>query len=113
MEATLDEVRKYCGLQLKKYGYDHHTPDNLLTVGLDNRDCIERHGSNWEVKCLIEKKAVTQCAAENVPSVRAVKERCNAQIEAYELCVQKNAQNPQVCVQALRDLYDCTHSNSK
>ncbi|KAI8849041.1 hypothetical protein BC829DRAFT_392728, partial [Chytridium lagenaria] len=79
MEATLDEVRKFCGQQLRAYG-----------------ECIDREGTQWESKCLPEKRAVTNCAAENVPSVRAVKERCSQQVEAYEKCVQSNSQSTSV-----------------
>ncbi|KAI8620046.1 hypothetical protein BC830DRAFT_1101013 [Chytriomyces sp. MP71] len=93
MESVLDSVQRHCGSQLKDYGA-----------------CIDIHQPNFEAPCLAFKQALTLCAETNVASVREVKTRCLAQIQAYENCVQGNKDDtPSKCADSIRALYACTH----
>jgi hypothetical protein len=48
-----------------------------------------------------------------VPVVKHVKSECGKIIDAYEACVQANAKEPHLCVDALRELNDCTDRASQ
>ncbi|KAJ3399297.1 hypothetical protein HDV05_001880, partial [Chytridiales sp. JEL 0842] len=96
MEATLDDVNKYCAQQLKEYS-----------------DCIQTHQPHFQIPCQPFRVALSSCASENVPSVRAVKLKCSTQVEAYEQCLKgKTADELEKggCMTALRDLYECTNA---
>ncbi|KAI9097190.1 hypothetical protein DFS34DRAFT_650001 [Phlyctochytrium arcticum] len=93
MESTLSEVAKHCHVQMMYY-----------------TQCVEKNPTNWESTCQSEKLAVTKCAEENVASLREVKRKCGPMIKTYQACLEKNTENPSVCVDALRGLYECHNS---
>lgn len=44
--------------------------------------------------------------------LKFVKEHCTMQINAYDQCLSANAEKPDECVQALKELYFCTEATS-
>lgn len=44
--------------------------------------------------------------------LKFVKERCSLQINNYDRCLDANAENPEECVQVLKELYICTEATS-
>ncbi|KAI7903040.1 uncharacterized protein BX663DRAFT_509326 [Cokeromyces recurvatus] len=95
MDDTLDQVREKCALQLDMY-----------------QKCVENYPQSWDKSCIQQKKALTKCSEENVGILKYVKEHCTAQIKAYDQCLAVNADKPDECIQALKDLYLCTEATS-
>ncbi|KAJ2460586.1 hypothetical protein GGF42_000746 [Coemansia sp. RSA 2424] len=93
MDQTLDEVNKHCGEQVQAYA-----------------SCVDRHGDTWKTDCLDLRKALTECSDKNVTLMKMVRLSCQPVIDKYQDCLNRNPQSPQVCVDALRDLYECTES---
>ncbi|KAJ2877572.1 hypothetical protein GGI21_000407 [Coemansia aciculifera] len=93
MDQTLDEVNKHCGEQVQAYA-----------------SCVESHGDSWKTDCLDLRKALTECSDKNVTLMKMVRLSCQPVIDRYQECLNRNAQSPQVCIDALRDLYECTES---
>lgn len=48
----------------------------------------------------------------SVGILKFVKERCTNQINSYDNCLKANSENPEECVQALKELYFCTEATS-
>ncbi|ORY04725.1 hypothetical protein K493DRAFT_311268 [Basidiobolus meristosporus CBS 931.73] len=78
MDNTLEEVVKYCGLQLEMY-----------------QRCVESNPTNWESACFKQKQALTKCSEENVEALRVP-------------CLKDNQQEPEKCLESLKQLYECT-----
>ncbi|GAA5816551.1 hypothetical protein MFLAVUS_010081 [Mucor flavus] len=95
MEDTLDQVRQKCALQLEMY-----------------QKCIENYPHTWDKSCMQQKKALTKCSEDNVGILKYVKERCTLQINAYDRCLSANSEDPEQCVQVLKELYFCTEATS-
>ncbi|KAI9478479.1 MAG: hypothetical protein EXX96DRAFT_484697 [Benjaminiella poitrasii] len=95
MDDTLEQVREKCALQLDTY-----------------QKCVENYPHSWDKSCVQQKKALTKCSEENVGILKYVKEQCTAQIKAYDTCLAANADKPDECIQALKDLYLCTEATS-
>lgn len=63
--------------------------------------------------CDTYKASLSRCAANAVPLLGAIKRRCDAQVRAYDLCLEKNAKEgdeavAQACTPKLRELWQCT-----
>ncbi|KAJ2824472.1 hypothetical protein FBU31_003984 [Coemansia sp. 'formosensis'] len=93
MDQTLDEVNKHCGEHVQAYA-----------------SCVDSHGDTWKTDCLDLRKALTECSDKNVTLMKMVRLSCQPVIDKYQECLSRNSQTPQVCVDALRDLYECTES---
>ncbi|KAK9765446.1 hypothetical protein K7432_006229 [Basidiobolus ranarum] len=91
MDHTLEEVVKHCGLQLEMY-----------------QRCVESNPSNWESTCFKQKQALTKCSEENVEALRVVKQKCTPIITMYETCLKNHQQEPEKCLDSLKELYECT-----
>ncbi|KAI7894418.1 uncharacterized protein EV154DRAFT_415241 [Mucor mucedo] len=74
--------------------------------------CIENYPHSWDKSCMQQKKALTKCSEDNVGILKFVKERCSLQINNYDRCLGANAENPEECVQVLKELYVCTEATS-
>ncbi|KAF7727772.1 Coiled-coil-helix-coiled-coil-helix domain-containing protein 5 [Apophysomyces ossiformis] len=95
MEDTLDQVREKCALQLEIY-----------------QKCVENYPQSWDKSCLQQKRALTKCSEENVGILKFVKQHCSTQIKTYDACLAANPEDPEKCVQALKELYLCTEATS-
>ncbi|KAI8047830.1 uncharacterized protein B0P05DRAFT_565215 [Gilbertella persicaria] len=95
MDDTLEQVRAKCALQLETY-----------------QKCVENYPHSWDKSCMQQKQALTKCSEENVGILKFVKQHCSSQINAYDQCLAANAEKPDECIQALRDLYLCTEAAS-
>ncbi|KAI9500638.1 hypothetical protein GGI25_004084 [Coemansia spiralis] len=93
MDQTLDEVNKHCSDQVQAYA-----------------SCVDNHEETWKTECAELRKALTKCTDENVTLMKMVRMSCQPVIDRYQGCLNKNQKTPQVCVDALRDLYECTES---
>ncbi|KAJ1956554.1 hypothetical protein DL89DRAFT_265926 [Linderina pennispora] len=93
MDQTLDEVNKHCGEHVQAYA-----------------SCVDGHEQTWKVDCLELRKALTKCTDENVTLMKMVRMSCQPTIDKYQACLNKNSDNPAVCIDSLRDLYECTES---
>ncbi|CAG8461598.1 9353_t:CDS:2 [Scutellospora calospora] len=93
MNATFIQVVKYCGSKLETY-----------------QRCVENHNKDWTSECLEQKRELTKCSEENVPDIRKMKEKCQEVIDAFDECLAKNKEDPEVCREKLRDLYNCTEA---
>ncbi|CAM0142386.1 hypothetical protein VKS41_002120 [Umbelopsis sp. WA50703] len=91
MDDTLAQVAEKCALQLEMY-----------------QKCVENYPDTWDKSCAQQKKALTKCSEENVGILKYVKQHCTPQIKLYDTCLQENANEPEVCIQALKELYFCT-----
>ncbi|KAI9307148.1 hypothetical protein BJ944DRAFT_158586 [Cunninghamella echinulata] len=76
------------------------------------QNCIENYPNSWDKSCIQQKKALTKCSEENVGILKYVKQHCGKSILAYDECLATNANEPEKCVQALKDLYYCTEATS-
>ncbi|CAO3608089.1 unnamed protein product [Cunninghamella blakesleeana] len=95
MDDTLIQVREKCALQLQMY-----------------QNCIENYPNSWDKSCIQQKKALTKCSEENVGILKFVKQHCAKFILAYDECLSANSEEPEKCVQALKELYYCTEATS-
>lgn len=95
MNATLDQVAKYCKVQLDLYAH-----------------CIDQHPKNWEVACVKAKKALTVCADQHVEPLRKIKEACQVQVKDYDACLAKNRNDPMKCLERLKALTGCVEAYS-
>ncbi|KAJ2489616.1 hypothetical protein IWW37_003828 [Coemansia sp. RSA 2050] len=93
MDQTLDEVNRHCGEHVQAYA-----------------SCVDSHGETWRTDCLGLRKALTECSDKNVTLMKMVRLSCQPAIDRYQECLSKNSQAPHVCIDALRDLYECTES---
>lgn len=50
--------------------------------------------------------------SKSVGILKFVKQRCTLQINAYDRCLSANSENPEQCVQVLKELYFCTEATS-
>ncbi|KAJ1947323.1 hypothetical protein GGF37_000505 [Kickxella alabastrina] len=91
MDQTLDEVNKHCGDHVKAYA-----------------DCVDKHGETWKVDCSTLREALTKCTDENVTMMKMVRMSCQPVIDRYQKCLNNNQKDPAVCIDSLRDLYECT-----
>ncbi|KAJ2759316.1 hypothetical protein IWQ56_005769 [Coemansia nantahalensis] len=91
MDQTLDEVNKHCGAQVQEYAA-----------------CVDKHGETWKTDCAELRRALTKCTDENVTLMKMVRMSCQPIIDRYQTCLTSNAKDPSVCIDALRDLYECT-----
>ncbi|KAJ1966282.1 hypothetical protein GGI12_000187 [Dipsacomyces acuminosporus] len=91
MDQTLDEVSKHCGKQVEEYAA-----------------CVDSHSETWKADCAELRKALTKCTDENVTLMKMVRLSCQPVIDKYQECLYKNQTNPSVCIDNLRDLYECT-----
>lgn len=48
----------------------------------------------------------------SVGILKYVKERCTLQINAYDRCLSANSEDPEQCMQVLKELYFCTEATS-
>ncbi|KAI7870781.1 hypothetical protein BDF14DRAFT_1720275 [Spinellus fusiger] len=74
--------------------------------------CIENYPQTWDKSCLQQKRALTKCSEENVGILKFVKNQCVLQIKAYDACLASHQEDPEKCVQALKELYFCTEATS-
>ncbi|KAJ2646933.1 hypothetical protein IWW40_005047 [Coemansia sp. RSA 1250] len=91
MDQTLDEVNKHCSDQVQAYA-----------------SCVDSHEDTWKTDCADLRKALTKCTDENVTLMKMVRMSCQPVIDRYQGCLQKNEKDPSVCIDSLRDLYQCT-----
>lgn len=91
MDQTLDEVNKHCGDQVQAYA-----------------GCVEDHPDSWKQDCQGLRQALTKCSDENVTLMKMVRLSCQPTIDKYQACLAKNEKDPSVCIDTLRDLYQCT-----
>ncbi|KAJ1863550.1 hypothetical protein H4R99_004243 [Coemansia sp. RSA 1722] len=91
MDQTLDEVNKHCGEQVQAYA-----------------QCVDQHGETWKTDCATLRQALTKCTDENVTLMKMVRMSCQPVIDRYQECLNKNQKDPSVCIDTLRDLYECT-----
>ncbi|KAJ2501979.1 hypothetical protein GGH96_001505 [Coemansia sp. RSA 1972] len=91
MDQTLDEVNKHCADQVHAYA-----------------TCVDSNEHTWKVDCVDLRKALTKCSDENVTLMKMVRLSCQPVIDRYQECLRKNEKDPSVCVDSLRDLYQCT-----
>ncbi|KXN68470.1 hypothetical protein CONCODRAFT_79737 [Conidiobolus coronatus NRRL 28638] len=96
MDDTFQQVQQKCAEQLKALG-----------------ECIEKNQSDYNVKCVAQRQAVTTCAENNVPILKHIKTTCFDIINKYEACLDKNSQNPQICMPELKQLSECSDSARK
>ncbi|RKO96936.1 hypothetical protein CXG81DRAFT_9470 [Caulochytrium protostelioides] len=71
-------------------------------------ECVQRNPSTWDVRCVAERQAVSQCADQNSTALQAAKQQCGDAIRAYNTCLMKNPSNPEACLDAVRALNACT-----
>ncbi|KAI8340579.1 hypothetical protein BC941DRAFT_347509 [Chlamydoabsidia padenii] len=74
--------------------------------------CVENYPNSWDKSCLQQKRALTKCSEENVGILKFVKQHCTKPIMAYDECLNANPENPEQCVNALKELYFCTEATS-
>ncbi|ORX45709.1 hypothetical protein DM01DRAFT_257728 [Hesseltinella vesiculosa] len=74
--------------------------------------CIENYPNNWDKACLQQKRALTKCSDDNVGILKYVKQQCIKPIEAYDQCLTANPDEPERCIQALKDLHACTEATA-
>ncbi|KAL0073200.1 hypothetical protein J3Q64DRAFT_1645337 [Phycomyces blakesleeanus] len=74
--------------------------------------CIENYPQSWDKSCIQQKRALTKCSEENVGILKFVKHHCVLQIKAYDECLFSNKDDPEKCVQQLKELYFCTEATS-
>ncbi|KAJ2373824.1 hypothetical protein IW150_003427 [Coemansia sp. RSA 2607] len=91
MDQTLDEVNKHCGDHVQAYAA-----------------CVDSHSDSWKTDCATLRSALTKCTDENVTLMKMVRMSCQPVIDRYQECLTKNEKNPAVCIDQLRDLYECT-----
>ncbi|KAJ2804970.1 hypothetical protein H4R20_002288 [Coemansia guatemalensis] len=91
MDQTLDEVNKHCGDQVQAYA-----------------SCVDSHEDTWRTDCAELRKALTKCTDDNVTLMKMVRLNCQPMIDRYQSCLEKNQKDPTVCMDTLRDLYQCT-----
>ncbi|KAJ2078111.1 hypothetical protein H4R24_004702 [Coemansia sp. RSA 988] len=91
MDQTLDEVNRHCGNQVQAYA-----------------SCVDSHEDTWRTDCVELRKALTKCTDDNVTLMKMVRLSCQPMIDRYQSCLEKNDKDPTVCVDALRNLYQCT-----
>ncbi|OZJ03673.1 hypothetical protein BZG36_03541 [Bifiguratus adelaidae] len=95
MENTLEQVAKNCALQLEMY-----------------QKCIDSHPDNWSQACFRERRALTKCSEDNVGILKFVKRHCGNSIDAYDKCLADHAEEPEKCMEPLKDLWLCTEASS-
>ncbi|KAJ3255922.1 hypothetical protein HK103_005838 [Boothiomyces macroporosus] len=88
MDDTLERVQKYCSLQLHLYG-----------------QCIDSNPTDWNIKCVNERKELTKCAEDNNPKLLQVKKHCNQFIQMYKFCVDHH--NNEKCQDQLDKVLQC------
>ncbi|KAJ2785186.1 hypothetical protein H4R18_000637 [Coemansia javaensis] len=93
MDQTLDEVNTHCGEQVQAYAA-----------------CVDAHSETWKTECAGLRQALASCTDKNVTLVKMVRMSCQPVIDRYQACVAKNERDPSVCIDAMRDLYECTES---
>ncbi|ORZ01898.1 hypothetical protein BCR42DRAFT_463573 [Absidia repens] len=74
--------------------------------------CVENYPNTWDKSCLQQKRALTKCSEENVGILKFVKQHCTKPIMAYDECLNANPEDPEKCVNALKELYFCTEATS-
>ncbi|KAF9430344.1 Coiled-coil-helix-coiled-coil-helix domain-containing protein 5 [Podila epigama] len=95
-DNTVALVTKHCGLQLELY-----------------QKCVTDNPSNWDMKCITQKRALAKCSEDNVPIIKHVKEMCDPFIKEYDACVMKNQEDPSICLESLKRLFHCTEEHGK
>ncbi|ORX89525.1 hypothetical protein K493DRAFT_318615 [Basidiobolus meristosporus CBS 931.73] len=91
MDQTLDEVVKHCAVQLELY-----------------QRCIERNPESWETDCRQQRQDLTKCSEDNVGALKEVRIKCAYAVKDYETCLTSNHDEPEKCIDPLRELYECT-----
>ncbi|PWN51949.1 hypothetical protein IE53DRAFT_373823 [Violaceomyces palustris] len=100
MESSIDQVAAKCATQLEQF-----------------QTCILSNQSNPSI-CDPQKSNLSKCAAEAVPLVNEIKNRCVKQVKAYDLCLamyQDKGEDEleRRCTPKLRDLWICTERVKK
>ncbi|KAJ1839047.1 hypothetical protein LPJ70_005218, partial [Coemansia sp. RSA 2708] len=70
--------------------------------------CVDQHPDTWKTDCTELRRALTKCTDENVTLMKMVRMSCQPVIDRYQQCLNKNEKDPSVCIESLRDLYQCT-----
>ncbi|ORY80348.1 hypothetical protein BCR37DRAFT_348974, partial [Protomyces lactucae-debilis] len=81
---------KYCGDILRRY-----------------QGCVSQNPGTWSVSCIEDRRRLTDCAEENVTSIKKVKEACKVQVKAFDDCI-AGKEDPKPCLKDLKALYECT-----
>ncbi|PWY97267.1 hypothetical protein BCV70DRAFT_219578 [Testicularia cyperi] len=95
MESSIDQVAAKCGKQLDTF-----------------QRCILANQQNPGA-CETYKTELSRCAANAVPILNEIKNRCAAQVIAYDRCLEQftskgDAELEKNCTPRLRDLWFCT-----
>ncbi|KAJ1664817.1 hypothetical protein IW140_005602 [Coemansia sp. RSA 1813] len=91
MDQTLDEVSTHCSDEVQAFA-----------------SCVETNEKTWRVDCADLRKALTKCSDKNVTLMQVVRLNCQPIIDRYTNCLNKNSENPETCIDSMRDLYECT-----
>lgn len=117
----MELVARNCGQQLSefpgRYAFRYRT-ETHCSLAADYQRCVLSHRSDADggvSACNPLRIALSACASEAVPLVSHVKHQCQAQIQAYDACLQRGQNDSdeeiaQRCTPALKNLWTCTEA---
>ncbi|ORX37032.1 hypothetical protein BD324DRAFT_422423 [Kockovaella imperatae] len=97
MDASYNLVASKCAKQMAQY-------QNCVLANQDKA---------WSEICSKESDALTACAEDKVPQLKALKQTCGEHIKSYAECIKTHGhasenQVVQECQNVMRDLWKCT-----
>ncbi|OMJ10408.1 hypothetical protein AYI70_g7890 [Smittium culicis] len=92
MESILDEVSLNCANQIQ-----------------DFYECVETNQTDWKFKCSDLETALSKCSEKYSKKLLLARSKCQTFVNNYETCIKSNQSDPQVCINQLKDLYNCTN----